>query len=1064
MEEEPVLSVIMPCYNGAGTIVRALDSVLIQRFTYPYEIVVVDDGSMDNSRDIVASMAAVHPQIKQYINEQNMGNAITFYRGLTYSRGKYFCVLDVDDYYSVRDKLQKQVDFLESDTEQEYVAVTHSYVIDLQDDSVNIPDSPRVDEFNYIDIINQRSGYYHTATYVYRNIFRGRVPELFMLPQFRGDTVRTIIHLMYSNKKVKVLNFVGSVYNWSMEGIWSSISQKKQFDIQIGIWKGLKEMCCSDLERKAYDKLINQCEVKQNQAEDIQRTYPAVKIEDALKIMCRYAGKYAFEQHEYTFNGLYYSEYLDSLAATLGCVYRQHHPEFVQNVAHEKTMCIILSTLKPKGGGIFREMTEIVEMFSNWDVHLISTERSPSDSEYKEELSGYANLTVHILPEGYGHKLHDLSSILIEVSPSRIYFYDSHDDMYPFAAIQDGVATNVCLFSFDHGFVSGLSSPNLDTIISKRRLDYTMLRHEFGDKVIYIPAWNDTKDSIENFEYVPFDGHDKLITACGAARFYKLESTYGLSYVDVVLSILKLTGGQHIHYGPIPDEQMDYIRNYIKDNGLGEDAFVHIEWAEDPIALITDSKVDLFIEPFPIVSYKITLDALMCGIPIIAFDGDTRMSTVDFMYEGSLHWRTRENLLRIIGGLTPEVLLEHSRRSKEYFAHTHKKSVVESFYKENRGIPAVLDCFSTDNTAHDIRGYEQMFQNGHIRMATVMNSGGVIDASNNHSSEETGEGASTFRVRRALHRFNRFIKRKMGGNMNHKINQNEVRALYQSSNVDDNDKAFLQCKSCKDSDPHALIWLSRMYRNGIGTEKDLNKAVSSMETAIAAGMMTARNELVDVLLERNAKGDAVKAFLVAKGFAEDGDGPASGRLAKMYRDGVGTEKDEEEARKWTIIAAERNVTWAKRECIDIFKVSEDKEDQAKAFSYAKELAEVGDAGSCGRLARMYRDGVGVEKNLDAAIEWMTQAEAKNVRWAKKELLDMLIERGTEKDKDLAFTMAKELAEAGDAGSCGRLARMYRDGRGTVRDLKTAKKWMAIAAEKNVGWAEKELKEMNSMKN
>lgn len=247
-DSDPVLSIIMPCYNGAGTIRRALDSIFEQDFDYSYEIVVVDDGSTDGSYEVVAEIAHSHPQIIQYANEENMGNAMTFYRALTYSRGKYFCVLDVDDYYSVRDKLQKQVDFLESDTDGEYVAVTHHYAIDLQDDNVHIPDMSNVTEFNYTDIINQRSGYYHTATYLYRNIFKGNVPELFKQGRFRGDTVRTVFHTMFSNRKVKVLNFVGSVYNWSMEGIWSSIGQKKQFDIQIGIWSGLKEICSSDME------------------------------------------------------------------------------------------------------------------------------------------------------------------------------------------------------------------------------------------------------------------------------------------------------------------------------------------------------------------------------------------------------------------------------------------------------------------------------------------------------------------------------------------------------------------------------------------------------------------------------------------------------------------------------------------------------------------------------------------------------------------------------------------------------------------------------------------------
>ena len=164
-----------------------------------------------------------------------------------------------------------------------------------------------------------------------------------------------------------------------------------------------------------------------------------------------------------------------------------------------------------------------------------------------------------------------------------------------------------------------------------------MLSRPFGGKVIYIPAWN-VSESGKDFQYKPFNGHDKLITACGAARFYKLQATYGPSYIDVILSMLRRTGGQHYHYGPIPDEELDRIHGFIQENGLNDDAFVHIPWAEDPVQVLTSNHVDLFIEPFPLVSYKITMDVQMCGIPVISYAGLTRMSTVDFTYVGNMTW------------------------------------------------------------------------------------------------------------------------------------------------------------------------------------------------------------------------------------------------------------------------------------------------------------------------------------------------------------------------------------------------------------------------------------------
>ena len=148
-------------------------------------------------------------------------------------------------------KLQEQLEFLEQDRDEEYVAVTHYYSIDLGNGTIVPPSLGYPREFNYIDFINQRSGYYHTSTYIYRNIFMGNPPNYFTETRFRGDTIRTATMLMYSNKKIKVLDFIGSVYFWSESGIWSSLNQKQQMDIQLRIWSGLKELSTTSIETEA---------------------------------------------------------------------------------------------------------------------------------------------------------------------------------------------------------------------------------------------------------------------------------------------------------------------------------------------------------------------------------------------------------------------------------------------------------------------------------------------------------------------------------------------------------------------------------------------------------------------------------------------------------------------------------------------------------------------------------------------------------------------------------------------------------------------------------------------
>ena len=89
-----MISVVIPCYNGAALVGRCLDSVLAQTLQ-PAEIIVVDDGSTDASADIVAGHA---PRVR-YVRQANAGPAAARNRGLAMAQGEYLALLDADDYW-----------------------------------------------------------------------------------------------------------------------------------------------------------------------------------------------------------------------------------------------------------------------------------------------------------------------------------------------------------------------------------------------------------------------------------------------------------------------------------------------------------------------------------------------------------------------------------------------------------------------------------------------------------------------------------------------------------------------------------------------------------------------------------------------------------------------------------------------------------------------------------------------------------------------------------------------------------------------------------------------------
>lgn len=111
---KPKVSVRMVTYNHERFIGEAIDSVLCQNVNFPYEIVIGEDCSSDNTRMIVQEYQRRHPDvIRLLLNERNMGSRYNTYNTRKACRGEYIAFLDGDDYWTSPDKLQKQADLLD---------------------------------------------------------------------------------------------------------------------------------------------------------------------------------------------------------------------------------------------------------------------------------------------------------------------------------------------------------------------------------------------------------------------------------------------------------------------------------------------------------------------------------------------------------------------------------------------------------------------------------------------------------------------------------------------------------------------------------------------------------------------------------------------------------------------------------------------------------------------------------------------------------------------------------------------------------------------------------------
>lgn len=133
MNPQPLVSVLMPCYNSAVFLHKAIDSILNQTYR-KFEFIIIDDGSNDPTPAIIESYAQSDTRIKFYRNEVNRKLIYTLNRGVQLSGGEYIMRMDADD-ISHPERLEKQLTFMLEHPETDICSAGYCY-INLSDKKV----------------------------------------------------------------------------------------------------------------------------------------------------------------------------------------------------------------------------------------------------------------------------------------------------------------------------------------------------------------------------------------------------------------------------------------------------------------------------------------------------------------------------------------------------------------------------------------------------------------------------------------------------------------------------------------------------------------------------------------------------------------------------------------------------------------------------------------------------------------------------------------------------------------------------------------------------------------
>lgn len=152
-----LLTVAMPCYNVEAYLERGLSSFADPRFSDDVEVLIVNDGSTDSTKEIAERFVAAYPSIFRLIDKENGGHGSGINAGIAHATGKYFRIVDGDDWVATENLvlLLERLCGIDSD-----IVVDERREVDMssmEGDVIRFPDYIETDrELRFEDVCNER--------------------------------------------------------------------------------------------------------------------------------------------------------------------------------------------------------------------------------------------------------------------------------------------------------------------------------------------------------------------------------------------------------------------------------------------------------------------------------------------------------------------------------------------------------------------------------------------------------------------------------------------------------------------------------------------------------------------------------------------------------------------------------------------------------------------------------------------------------------------------------------------------------------------------------------------
>lgn len=199
---DKILTIVVPTYNTESLLPRCLDSLIVEKSLMDLvEILVIIDGSPDNSIAVAKKYEVKYPNTFKVINKENGGHGSTINKGLELAKGKYFKVLDSDDWFDnhsynffLQRLINLEVDIVLTDYSHEFIHENKQEVITLVDFESN-----KVLDFDQINYALSSRTLFAMARTTFKTSVLRESKVILLEKTYYVDTILAVIPLFIAN-------------------------------------------------------------------------------------------------------------------------------------------------------------------------------------------------------------------------------------------------------------------------------------------------------------------------------------------------------------------------------------------------------------------------------------------------------------------------------------------------------------------------------------------------------------------------------------------------------------------------------------------------------------------------------------------------------------------------------------------------------------------------------------------------------------------------------------------------------------------------------------------------